>query len=83
LVAIDRWFYGHDAGPGELAGLACASRRREPAVVWALLDEPDAEAVRAEVSAGHHRDACVLLISRAVELIPLAAATAIPARQAP
>ena len=42
-------------------------------VVWALLEEDDAEAVRTEVSAGHHGDACGLLLNRAVELLSLGA----------
>jgi hypothetical protein len=47
---------------------------RPTTLVWALLDDQDAEAVRAEVHAGRHRDACGLLLNRAVELISLGAA---------
>src|SRR3954469_12173927 len=47
---------------------------RRTTVVWALLDPGDAEAIRAEVGAGRHRDACGLLLNTAVELLPLAAA---------
>jgi hypothetical protein len=36
--------------------------------VWVLLDDEDAEAIRADLTAGHHRDACNLLLNRAVEL---------------
>jgi hypothetical protein len=43
-------------------------------LVWALLDDQDAEAVRAEVHAGRPRAACGLLLNRAVELISLGAA---------
>ena len=43
-------------------------------LVWTLLDDQDAEAVRAEVRAGRHHDACGLLLNRAVELISLVAA---------
>jgi hypothetical protein len=57
----------------ELAGLARAPCRRSSAVVWALLEETDAEVVRTEVGAGHHDDACDLLLNRAVEILPLAA----------
>src|SRR5262245_58254395 len=44
---------------------------RSPTAVWALLAEEDAEAIRAEVGAGRHRDACDLLLNRAVELLLL------------
>src|SRR4051794_12180739 len=47
---------------------------RPTTVAWALLDPGDAEAIRAEVAAGRHRDACGLLLNRAVELLSLAAA---------
>ncbi|MFO0893020.1 MAG: hypothetical protein U0790_28275 [Isosphaeraceae bacterium] len=58
----------------ELSRLARASGRRSTALVWALLDEPDAEALRHEVGSGRNRDACGLLLNRAVELLPIAAA---------
>jgi hypothetical protein len=60
--------------PEELRRLARDSARRPAAVVWALLEEPDAEDLRAEVGAGRHHDACGTLLNRAVELIPLVAA---------
>jgi hypothetical protein len=59
----------------ELGHLA---RRRPPhpgTVVWALLDEGDAEVLRLEVYAGHHHQACGLLLNRAVELLPLVSAS--------
>jgi hypothetical protein len=62
----------------ELARLARVPRRRSSAVVWALLDEADADDVRAEVAAGRHRDACGTLLDRAVELLPLDAARDLP-----
>ena len=40
-------------------------------VVWALLADEDAEAIRADLGAGRHRDAYNLLLNRAVELLPL------------
>ncbi|MFO0888335.1 MAG: hypothetical protein U0790_04210 [Isosphaeraceae bacterium] len=58
----------------ELGGLARAPSRRSSAIVWALLEETDAEAVRAELGAGRRREACDLLLDRAVELLPLEAA---------
>src|SRR4051794_12464110 len=57
----------------ELSRLARAPRPPLTAVVWALLHEPDAEDLRAEVGSGRHHDACDLLLNRAVELIPLGA----------
>jgi hypothetical protein len=53
---------------------APARRGRPAAVVWALLNDEDAEDLRAEVEAGRPRDACGLLLNRAVELLPIAAA---------
>jgi hypothetical protein len=58
----------------EIAGLARVPCRRPTAVVWALLEEPDAEDLRTAIGAGRHRDAVDLLLDRAVELLPLAAA---------
>ena len=39
--------------------------------VWALLDDEDTEAIRVDLTAGHYRDACNLLLNRAVELLSL------------
>jgi hypothetical protein len=64
----------------ELSRLARASNRRPGALVWALLDEPDAEALRTEVGSGRGHDACGLLLNRAVELLPITAA--VPLRPA-
>jgi hypothetical protein len=50
-----------------------AQSARPTTLVWALIDEHDVEAIRTEVRAGHHRDACSLLLNRAVELIALGA----------
>ncbi len=43
-------------------------------VAWTLLDVGDAESIRSEVAAGHHNAACGLLLNRAIELLPIAAA---------
>ena len=67
----------------ELRRLARGSAPRPTAVVWALLDEPDAEALRAEVDAGRHHDACGLLLNRAVELLPLGAVVPVAASARP
>jgi hypothetical protein len=66
----------------ELGRLARDSSRRRLAVVWALLREPDAEDLRADVGAGRHHDALGTLLNRAVEILPLGAAT-VPSREAP
>ncbi len=58
----------------EMAGLARAPSRPSSAIVWALLEEPDAEALLVEMGAGRRRDACDLLEALAVELLPIAAA---------
>src|SRR5918995_1098758 len=67
----------------ELGRLARASARRPAALVWALLDEPDADDLRAEFDAGRHRDACGLLLNRAVELLSLGAAMPATTRATP
>jgi hypothetical protein len=54
--------------------LARLRASRPTALVWALLHDRDAEAIRSRVAAGGHADACGLLLNRAVELIPLGAA---------
>jgi hypothetical protein len=40
-------------------------------VLGAVLDEEDAEAVREELAAGRHRQACGLFLDRAVEVHPI------------
>ena len=47
---------------------------RPTTVAWTLLDDGDAESIRAAVAAGHHEAACGLLLNRAIELLSLAAA---------
>ncbi len=66
-----------------MRGVPCP-RLRTPhptTVVWALLTKHDAEAIRMEVVANRPRDACGLLLNRAVELISLAAAASRPAQR--
>ena len=62
-----------------LAGdvVRCYTRHRfarPTTVAWTLLDDGDAESIRSEVAAGHHSAACGLLLNRAIELLPIAAA---------
>src|SRR5689334_8190181 len=67
-----RWFLAEDVIPKDLL-------RHYPhewttlssTVVWALMADEDAEAIRADLSARQHRDACNLLLNRAVELLSL------------
>ena len=67
----------------ELGRLARGSARRPAALVWVLLDEPDAEDLRAEFDAGRHHDAGGLLLNRAVELLSLGAAMPASTRATP
>jgi hypothetical protein len=54
--------------------LAWRGSRRPTTLVWALLGDRNAEAVRAEVHAGRYQRACGVLLNVAAELIPIAAA---------
>ena len=64
-----------DLVPGDAPARYTRKRFACPTTVaWALLDDGDAEAVRAEVLAGRYHTACGLLLNRAVELIGLGAA---------
>ena len=58
----------------ELARLAHLPSQPSSTTVWALLEEPDAEALRTEIGAGRSRDAYDLLLNRAVEILPIAVA---------
>jgi hypothetical protein len=70
-----RRFVPEDAIPrDELGRLARGPMSRPTTVVWALLDDQDAAAVRTEVTAGRHHRACGLLLNAAVELLPITAA---------
>jgi hypothetical protein len=67
-----RWFLPEDVIPKDL--LQHDARRwftRSMTAVWALLADEDAEAIRTDLTAGHHRDACNVLLNRAVELLSL------------
>ena len=61
-----------DLVPGDELGRLVRPRVSRPTtLVWALLHDRDAEAIRAELTAGGHADACGLLLNRAVELLTL------------
>jgi hypothetical protein len=65
----------------ELATLARLPSQPSSTIVWVLLEEPDAEALRTEIGAGRSRDAYDLLLNRAVEILPIAAAVPDAARK--
>ena len=64
----------HLLPPDELARLAHVPSQPSSIIVWALLEEPDAEAVRTEIDFGRSRHAYDLLLNRAVEILPIAVA---------
>jgi hypothetical protein len=65
-----RWFPPEEVIPRDLLRHAVsAGWTYSTTAVWALLADEDAEAIRADLSAGRHRDACNLLLNRAVELL--------------
>ena len=67
-----RWFLPEEAIPRDLLRHAVvAGLTRSTTAVWALVADEDAEAIRADLSAGRHGDACNLLLNRAVELLSL------------
>ena len=67
-----RWFLPEEVIPRELLQHAVrAGWTHSATAVWALLADEDAEAIRADLSAGRPGEACHLLLNRAVELLPL------------
>jgi hypothetical protein len=67
-----RQFVSEDALPSDtLADLLRAWSLPETATVWAVLDDEGAQAVREELAAGRRRDACGILLGRAVEIRPI------------
>jgi hypothetical protein len=48
---------------------------RSTTAVWVLINDEDAEDIRADLSAGDPGHACDLLLNRAIELPPLAPVT--------
>lgn len=76
LAQIDetelRRFIAEDVIPGDLLPQLIRDWT-SPArtVVWAVLDDEDAEAVRDELAARRHHDACGVLLDRAVEVHPI------------
>jgi len=87
ICEIDqRGLYGflpEDVLPAEDVASLGRGQRPGTSVLWALLEESDAAAVRDEVWAGRPREACSHLLNRAIELLPLAAAVPILDRNPP
>jgi hypothetical protein len=70
-----RWFVPEDVIPRDLLRHSLREgSTRSMTAVWALVADEDAEAIRADLSAGRHRAACNLLLNRAVELLSLLSA---------
>jgi hypothetical protein len=68
-----RRFLPEDVIPPEWVGqLARAWSSSSTAAVWAVLADEDAEALRRELRAGAHGEACSLLLDRAIEVLTLA-----------
>ena len=53
-----------------LAALRAQLVMRSTTAVWVLVNDEDAEAIRADLSAGNPGHACDLLLNRAIELLP-------------
>ena len=67
-----RWFLPEEVIPRDLLRHSVVTgMSRSTTAVWALVADEDAEAIRADLSAGRHGDACNLLLNRAVELLSL------------
>jgi hypothetical protein len=75
-----RRFLPEDSVPADGLSYYARTRFARPTTVaWALLEDRDAEAIRAEVAAGRTDAARGLLLNRAIELISLASAMPGPA----
>ena len=71
-----RWFFPEDVIPRDLLPhFARGWLTRSTTAVWVLVNDEDAEAIRANLSAGDPGGACDLLLNRAIELLPLASVT--------
>jgi hypothetical protein len=69
-----RQILAEDALPEETVGQLLQEWSLPPTMsLWAVLPEEAAEAVREELAAGRPRDACGLLLDRAVEVRPIVA----------
>jgi hypothetical protein len=65
-----RWFLPEEVIPRDLLRHSVrAGWTGSTTAVWALVADDDAEAIRADLSAGRYGDACNLILNRAVELL--------------
>ena len=79
-----RQFVPEDALPEDLlAQLVREWSLPAMATVWAVLDDEDAEAVREELAAGRQREACGVLLDRAVEIRPIVSEVQGPSSRGP
>jgi hypothetical protein len=69
-----RWLLPDDVIPNLLRHDVRRCFTRSMTIVGVLLDDDDAEAIRSDLTAGHHQDPCNLLRNRAVELLSLRSA---------
>ena len=71
-----RWFFPEDVIPRDLLShLVRSWLTRSTTAIWILVKDEDAEAVRADLSAGNSGTACNLLLNRAIELLLLTSVT--------
>jgi hypothetical protein len=71
-----RWFFPEDVIPRDVLSLLVRSwLTRSTTAIWILVKDEDAEAIRADLSAGDPGHACDLLLNRAIELLALASVT--------
>ena len=71
-----RWFFPEDVIPRDLLPhFARGWLTRSTTAVWVLVNDEDAEAIRADLSAGDPGHARDLLLNRAIELLALASVT--------
>jgi hypothetical protein len=79
-----RQFVHEDALPADLlAQLVREWSLPAMATVWAVLDDDGAEAVREELAAGRQREACSVLLDRAVEVRSIVSQVSGPSSRGP
>jgi hypothetical protein len=79
-----RQFVPEDALPEDLlAQLVREWSLPAMATVWAVLDDDGAEAVREELAAGRQREACSVLLDRAVEVRSIVSSVSSPSSRCP
>lgn len=74
-TGLSKFIPEHLIQADELLRLTRGYRRCPTSHFWTLLDDDDAEDVRADIDAGRRAEACGLVLNRAVEITSLGAAT--------